>query len=127
MPATFGHLAGGYDAQYYGYLWSEVYSMDMFYTRFKQEGVMSSKVRNTLPPSPAPSSQGPALWEGLRSRNPSSFLQVGLDYRKCILQPGGSVDAADMLLRFLGRAPKQDAFLESKGLAVEPGSPPSAC
>ena len=42
-PCQFGHLMGGYDAGYYGYLWAKVYGDDMF-GRFEAEGVTSPVV-----------------------------------------------------------------------------------
>ncbi len=40
---SFGHLMGGYDSGYYGYLWSKVYAEDMF-SRFPKEDLTSPKV-----------------------------------------------------------------------------------
>jgi thimet oligopeptidase len=82
--ASFGHLMGGYDASYYGYMWAEVFGDDMF-SRFEEEGVTNPK--------------------------------VGMAYREAVLSRGGSLDADEMLVDFLGREPNNDAFLRKLGIS----------
>jgi len=83
FAASFMHLCAGYDAGYYGYLWSEVFCADL-YSRFLSEGVLNT--------------------------------QVGLDYRRMILEPGASKNGMDMIESFLGRKPTEDSFIKSLGL-----------
>lgn len=80
--ASFEHVMDYYDAGYYGYLWSEVFSSDMFHSRF------------------------------LTGRDGQINSEVGRQYRKEILEPGASRDGMDSLRAFLGRDPNPDAFVQ---------------
>jgi len=79
-PCQFGHLMGGYDAGYYGYLWSKVYGDDMF-GRFEAEGVTSPVVgaayrREILEPNGT--RDGMELLRAFLGRDPSpaTFLRL---------------------------------------------------
>ena len=81
--AAFGHIMGGYDAGYYGYLWSEVIAED-FFSEFEKNGIF----------------------------NP----QIGLKFRREILEKGGSEDEEKLVENFLGRKVNNGPFLKSIGL-----------
>jgi thimet oligopeptidase len=80
MAANFGHLMGGYESGYYGYLWSEVYATEVF-RLFKDSGNIFNR-------------------------------EIGLHYRRCILEKGGTEDGFAMMKNLLGRMPNSDAFLQ---------------
>jgi len=84
--AAFGHIMGGYDAGYYGYLWSEVIAED-FFSEFEKQGLF----------------------------NP----EIGLKYRREILEKGGTLEEEKMVENFLGRKVDNKPFLKSIGLEVK--------
>jgi len=42
--ARFNHLMGGYDAGYYGYLYSQVFAADMYFTKFQPNGIINQEI-----------------------------------------------------------------------------------
>jgi oligopeptidase A len=86
---TFSHIfAGGYAAGYYSYKWAEVLSADAF-AAFEESAKTFGSVLNP---------------------------EVGILYRREILEVGGSRPAAESFKAFRGRAPKIDALLKHGGL-----------
>lgn len=78
--ASFSHIMNGYAAGYYGYLWSEVYAADMFYSKFKKEGILNPKTgqeyRYKILAPAGKTSAFEQLWDFLgRDTDPSVFTR----------------------------------------------------
>ena len=86
FPAGFGHLVG-YDAGYYSYLWALVYACDAF-SAFEEKG----------------------------TKNVLTNKEVGMRWRKEVLEKGSSEDEMKLITNFLGRKPNQKAFLKEMGV-----------
>lgn len=86
FPAGFGHLVG-YDAGYYSYLWALVYACDAFQS-FKTKG----------------------------NKNVMTNSEVGMRWRKEVLEMGSSDDEMKLVKNFLKREPNQKAFLKEIGI-----------
>ncbi|HEX2222498.1 MAG TPA: M3 family metallopeptidase [Candidatus Limnocylindria bacterium] len=103
MLSGFGHLMGGYDAGYYGYLWAAVIGDDMF-RRFAAEGILSPTVgaeyrRTILEPNGA--------------RDADEMVRAFL----------GRDASAEAFLRLRGMAPERDARPETPATRSAAASP----
>lgn len=83
----FQHIfAGGYAAGYYGYIWSEVFDAATV-ERFEALG-----------------------------EDPAAIRELGVQFRRIILGPGGSRDAMEMVREFFGGDPSIQPLLRRRGL-----------
>ena len=133
--ASFGHIMGGYDCGYYGYLWSEVFSADMF-TIFKQSGDLYSPTvgaryrscilevshvnwREHAGGATVHVSGGGVLRTYVSGGGVillMTNLWQGFDHLLPPSQPGGTQDGDVMVRNFLARDLDKNAFLVSNGL-----------
>jgi oligopeptidase A len=91
-PNSFGHIfSGGYAAGYYSYKWAELLSADA-YAAFEEAAAKSGQAA-------------------------AAQVEVGRQYRKEVLEVGGSRSAAESFAAFRGRAPQLDALLRHHGMA----------
>nr|WP_315137461.1 M3 family metallopeptidase [uncultured Limnohabitans sp.] len=90
MVHTFSHIfAGGYAAGYYSYKWAEVLSADAY-----------------------------AAFEETVAADGSPSVETGRQYRKAILEAGGSRPALESFKAFRGREPSLDALLRHQGMVA---------
>ena len=124
-PLMEARLAGA-AAGYYGYLWSEVFSADMF-TIFKTSGdlfspIVGKRYRGIVLLLLHDHHHRLRLLVHFLSRPSTRNLQTGLTDLvlgvcvECILEPGGTKDGMLMVTDFLARELDPDAFLISCGL-----------
>ncbi|WP_019428962.1 M3 family metallopeptidase [Limnohabitans sp. Rim47] len=90
MVHTFSHIfAGGYAAGYYSYKWAEVLSADAY-----------------------------AAFEETAAADGTPSVETGRQYRKAILEAGGSRPALESFKAFRGREPNLDALLRHQGMVA---------
>jgi oligopeptidase A len=91
-PNSFGHVfSGGYAAGYYSYKWAELLSADA-YAAFEEAAAANGQP-------------------------PAAQKETGRQYRREVLEVGGSRSAAESFAAFRGRAPQLDALLRHQGMA----------
>ena len=78
------------------YLWSEVFSSEMYAARFEQPAELSAE------------------------QVEKAEREAGRHLRRTVFEPGATRDAADLLRNFLGREPDKQmrAFLRFKGVPL---------